>query len=104
MTDPFASPDLLRRWLEGFKPRQCVGVIIMPQRCPAAKYLNDIGYKDAHVVPYGWGYDPADGLKRATYESPIWLFRFILAIDRQGPAGARIQARTALRILAEVTQ
>ena len=99
MTAPFANPDGLRKWLEGFKPTQIVGMTVRMRDCPAAEYLKATGYLEAYVTPHGFG----DYSKpRSHFGCPGWLCRFVLKIDQLGN-GRPVQARTALHILAEVT-
>lgn len=102
MIDPFATPDPLRKWLEGFKPHEIVGRRSSECDCPIARYLSSLGWKDVRVTRYNCT-DLRDGVYRTINISKAFRL-FIQNIDRGHTHRPRIQARTALRILAEVTQ
>lgn len=104
MTDPFASPEPFRKWLEGFEPRQIIGSVCTPSGCPVTNYLLATGLEDVRVIGVAYSFLVSPPHDYQHDIGPPWLGVFVSKIDQLGKIGRPIQARTALRILKKVTQ
>ena len=80
-----------RAWLETKRPEAFVGVRNLPFSCPIAEYLMARG--DGPVGVFGH--------RIADKQSPRWAEQFVSLTDG-GTTFARVQARTALRLLDRV--
>jgi hypothetical protein len=76
-----------RRWLNGFKDDQEVGIATKHHRCPIAAYLKSQSDKTMY------GDEPSGYVNAFEYHAhntnrrrlPAWARRFVQALDRNGP-------------------
>ena len=86
-----------KKWLEGKKPREVVGMKGMASSCPIAHYLEEKHYVYPSVTSINirWGY----GTRREGADTPRWAGAFIRLVDLATVPSGKITAQRALRIL-----
>ena len=101
MTDPFADLDALQSFFESHHGNATVGFSQSCDDCPVARYLKSLGHVSAWVRCQ---YYVLGGEILVTRHLPQTVVRFVQLMDQTIHGLERVRARTALRILAEVTQ